>query len=284
MIATVISTACFICADCAKRSRSAWTGSLVKPAKRALREAARCPSWQNRCVIPWLRTDAPFPPLDAALAEPNGLLAASRDLSPRRLLDAYRRGIFPWYSGDQPVLWWSPDPRMVLFIDEVRIARSLRKRLKQQSMEVRVDTAFRSVIEACASARRPGQTGTWITPAVIDAYTTLHERGNAHSVEAWRDGRLIGGLYGVAIGRMFFGESMFAREPDASKIALVHLTGILRARGFPIIDCQQDTAHLASFGARPIRRRQFADLVAALVHSNDPERPWVTPTVSELLA
>jgi leucyl/phenylalanyl-tRNA--protein transferase len=255
-----------------------------EPATQGARGAADGPSWQNHRVIPWLRPDAPFPPLDAALAEPNGLLAASGDLSPRRLLDAYRRGIFPWYSGDQPVLWWSPDPRMVLFTDEIRIARSLRKRLKQRTMDIRVDTAFRSVIEACASARRSGQTGTWITPAIIDAYTALHERGNAHSVEAWRDDRLVGGLYGVAIGRMFFGESMFAHEPDASKIALVHLVGILRARGCPVIDCQQQTEHLASFGARPIPRRQFAELVAALVHSNEPERPWSPIAAADLHA
>jgi leucyl/phenylalanyl-tRNA--protein transferase len=206
-----------------------------------------------------LGPNTPFPPLAAALDEPNGLLAASRDLSPRRLLDAYRRGIFPWYSGDQPVLWWSPDPRMVLFLDEFRVARSLRKRLKRQAPEIRFDTSFREVIEACANVLRPGQFGTWITPAIVDAYTVLHERGHAHSVEAWRDGVLVGGLYGVAIGRMFFGESMFAREPDASKVALVHLVGILRTLNFPLIDCQQETVHLASFGARPIPRVQFAD-------------------------
>ena len=163
---------------------------------------------------------------------------------------------------------------MVLFVDEFRIARSLRKRLKQRTLEIRVDTAFRSVIEACANARRRGQNGTWITPAVIDAYVALHEQGNAHSVESWREGRLVGGLYGVAIGRMFFGESMFADEPDASKIALVHLAGMLRERGYPLIDCQQETAHLASFGARPISRREFAHRVAALVHSNQPDSPW----------
>lgn len=163
---------------------------------------------------------------------------------------------------------------MVLFVDDFRVARSLRKRLKQCTLEIRVDTAFRSVIKACAHARRRGQNGTWITPAVINAYASLHEQGNAHSVEAWRDGRLVGGLYGVAIGRMFFGESMFAEEPDASKIALVHLAGILRARGYPLIDCQQETAHLASFGARPIPRREFAHHVAALVHSIEPDSPW----------
>jgi len=199
------------------------------------------------------------------------------------LLDAYRQGIFPWYSGDQPVLWWSPDPRMVLFLDAFRVARSLRKRVKQQAVEVRADTAFRDVIEACANVLRPGQSGTWITPAIIDAYTALHKRGHAHSVEAWRDGELVGGLYGVAIGRMFYGESMFALEPDASKVALVHLVRVLRTLGFPMIDCQQETVHLASFGARPIPRDQFADRVAGLVNSIEPGGPWTnvcTATVS----
>jgi leucyl/phenylalanyl-tRNA--protein transferase len=234
-------------------------------------------------VIPWLRPDAPFPPIEAALAEPNGLLAASDDLTPERLLDAYRRGIFPWYSNDQPVLWWSPDPRMVLFVDEFRVARSLRKRLQQQRLEIRVDTAFRAVIESCATVSRPGQAGTWITPAIVEAYGALHHRGNAHSVEAWRDGGLVGGLYGVAIGRMFFGESMFAHEPDASKIALVHLIAMLRARDFPLVDCQQETTHLASFGARPIARRAFADRVSQLVHSVAPDGPWRPAPVSDLL-
>ncbi len=227
-------------------------------------------------MISWLGPDTPFPPLAAALDEPNGLLAAGADLSPKRLLDAYRRGIFPWYSGDQPVLWWSPDPRMVLFLDEFRIARSLRKRLKRQTLELRADTSFRDVIEACANVLRPGQSGTWITPAIVDAYTALHERGYAHSVEAWRDGELVGGLYGVAIGRMFFGESMFAIEPDASKIALAHLVRILRVLGFPMIDCQQETVHLASFGARPIPRDQFAVRVAGLVNSIEPGGLWTS--------
>jgi leucyl/phenylalanyl-tRNA--protein transferase len=225
-------------------------------------------------VIPWLGPDTPFPPLDSALAMPNGLLAAGGELSAARLLDAYRRGIFPWYSEDQPVLWWSPDPRMVLFVDEFRIARSLRKRMKQNPPDIRVDTAFHAVIEACAEVRRPRQSGTWITPAIIEAYSELHRAGNAHSVEAWRDGRLVGGLYGVAIGRMFFGESMFTLEPDASKIALVHLVKVLRSLGFPLIDCQQETEHLASFGGRPIPRNQFADRIAPLVNSIAPAGHW----------
>lgn len=235
-------------------------------------------------MIPWLRPRMPFPPIGTALTEPNGLLAASSDLTPERLLDAYARGIFPWYGADQPVLWWSPDPRMVLFVDEVRISRSLRKRVKQQRLEIRADTAFRSVIGACATAPRPGQAGTWITPAIVDAYSALHAHGHAHSVEAWREGTLVGGLYGVAIGRMFFGESMFAHEPDASKIALVHLIAMLRVRGFPLIDCQQETRHLASFGARPIPRHVFAEHVAALVHSTAPDRPWRPESVSDVLA
>ena len=235
-------------------------------------------------MIPWLRSKTPFPPIEQALIEPNGLLAASDDVTPARLLDAYRRGIFPWYSGDQPVLWWSPDPRMVLFVDEFRIARSLRKRIKQERWEIRSDSAFRAVISACASVRRSGQTGTWITPAIIDAYTVLHAGGYAHSVEAWREGKLVGGLYGVAIGRMFFGESMFAREADASKVALAHLVAMLRARSVPVIDCQQATAHLTSFGARSIPRSAFADLVAGLVHSAAPGAPWTPVSTSDVLA
>jgi leucyl/phenylalanyl-tRNA---protein transferase len=235
-------------------------------------------------VIPWLRPGAPFPPIEAALAEPNGLLAASRELTPERVLDAYRRGIFPWSSHDDVVLWWSPDPRMVLFVDEFRIARSLRKRLKQRRFEIRADTAFRAVMAACASAPRSGQSGTWITPAMLDVYGLLHDRGHARSVEAWRDGRLVGGLYGVAIGRMFFGESMFAYEPDASKVALVHLIAMLRARGCPLVDCQQETAHLASFGARPVPRREFAARLAPLVNSAAPQTRWTPVPASELTA
>ena len=235
-------------------------------------------------MIPWLRHKAPFPPIESALVEPNGLLAATDDLTADRLLDAYRRGIFPWYGSDQPVLWWSPDPRMVLFVGEFRIARSLRKRIKQQRWEIRADFDFPTVMRACAMTHRPGQRGTWITPEIIDAYTVLHSRGYAHSVEAWRDGKLAGGLYGVAIGRMFFGESMFAREADASKVALAYLVAMLRARDFPLIDCQQETEHLASFGARPIPRRVFAELVAGLVHSTTPGEPWTPASISDVFA
>jgi leucyl/phenylalanyl-tRNA---protein transferase len=235
-------------------------------------------------MIAWLRRGAPFPPIETALADPNGLLAASADVSAQRLLDAYRRGIFPWYNAGQPVLWWTPDPRTVLFIDEFRMARSLRQRVKQRRWEIRVDSAFGAVIEACATVPRRGQAGTWITSAIAEAYTELHKRGYAHSVESWREGKLAGGLYGVAIGRMFYGESMFAWETDASKVALVHLVGMLRTRGFPMIDCQQDTAHLASFGARPVSRSVFAERVAALVHSTAPAAPWVPVPDSGVLA
>ena len=226
-------------------------------------------------VIPWLRGDSPFPPIESALNEPNGLLAAGSELSARRLLAAYRRGIFPWYGEGQPVLWWSPDPRMVLFVDEFRVARSLGKVARGGRFEVRVDTAFRAVVEACARTPRPGQSGTWITPEVVDAYASLHTAGHAHSVEAWREGNLVGGLYGVSIGRMFFGESMFAAETDASKVALVQLVDRLRRADCPLIDCQQQTAHLATLGARPIPRSEFAERLASLVNCPAPDGVWV---------
>ena len=223
-------------------------------------------------MIPWLRSGA-FPPIDTALADPNGLLAAGGDLSAERLLAAYRQGIFPWYSVGQPILWWSPDPRMVLFVAEFRTPRSLRKLVAQKRFEIRVDSAFRRVIEACAEPRND-EGGTWITPAMVDAYSELHRRGHAHSVEAWQGDALVGGLYGVAIGRMFFGESMFTRVPNASKVALVHLIELLDRHAMPMIDCQQQTEHLARFGARPIPRREFADGLARLVNSTQPPERW----------
>jgi leucyl/phenylalanyl-tRNA--protein transferase len=235
-------------------------------------------------VIPWLRSDSPFPPIDTAMDDPNGLLAAGSDLSPERLLAAYERGIFPWYSEGQPVLWWSPDPRMVLFVDELRVSQSLRKTVRSARFEIRVDSSFQEVVEACAITPRRGQLGTWITSAVVDAYCALHERGNAHSVEAWRDGELVGGLYGVSIGRMFFGESMFAFESDASKVALTHLVAMLARAQFPMIDCQQHTAHLARLGARPISRAEFAKRLGPLVHSTAPEGTWRPAELSTVLA
>jgi leucyl/phenylalanyl-tRNA--protein transferase len=231
-------------------------------------------------VIHWLREGAPFPPIEQALADPNGLLAAGGSLSSERLLAAYRHGIFPWYSEGQPILWWSPDPRMVLFVDEFKASRTLRKTVSRRRFDVRVDTAFRSVIESCA-APSDTRAGTWITPTMVDAYTQLHRLGYAHSVEAWADGALAGGLYGVAIGRMFFGESMFARETDASKVALVHLVEMLQRRDMPLIDCQQQTSHLARLGARPIPRRAFAEALARLVHSPQAAGTWsATATVA----
>ena len=230
-------------------------------------------------MLSWLNPDDPFPPLSAALAEPNGLLAAGGDLTPERLIAAYRRGIFPWYSAGQPILWWSPDPRMVLYVAEFRTSRSLAKRVRRHDFEVRVDTAFRDVIENCALTPREGQRGTWITPDMADAYCELHRRGFAHSVESWQGGRLCGGLYGMALGRVFFGESMFAWETDASKVALVHLMALLRTQGVPLVDCQQETAHLRSFGARPIPRAAFAMQLGDLIHSAGPVAGWRAGTI-----
>lgn len=215
-------------------------------------------------MIPWLRGDQAFPPLDRALDAHGGLLAAGADLSVPRLLAAYRQGIFPWFNAGEPILWWAPDPRMVLFPAEFKPSRSLRKRLARADYQVRVDTAFTRVVRACA-APRAGAGGTWIGEEMIAAYTALHEAGYAHSFETWIDDELAGGLYGVALGRAFYGESMFARRGDASKIALAHLARFLVAHDFGIIDCQMNTTHLASLGARAIPRRAFAGLLAELV-------------------
>lgn len=210
-------------------------------------------------MIPWLENAERFPPLELALREPNGLLCAGGDLTPQRLVTAYLKGIFPWYSPGEPILWWSPDPRMVLFPAEFRLSRSLRKTLRNKDYRVRLDTRFKAVIEACARTKRKDQTGTWIAPEIQAAYIKLHELGYAHSVETWVDDRLVGGLYGIAIGKMFYGESMFAHATDASKIALAHLVRFLADNGFGLIDCQMNTAHLASLGAREIPRTEFTD-------------------------
>jgi leucyl/phenylalanyl-tRNA--protein transferase len=211
-------------------------------------------------MIPWLSAGQPFPPVDSALRAPNGLLAASSELSVERLIAAYSQGIFPWYSEGEPVLWWSPDPRMVLCCDEFRVSRSLLKTLRRSArdpaVEVTIDRAFTDVMRACA-APRADDVGTWITDEVLRNYTALHARGLAHSVETWIDGGLAGGLYGLSIGRMFFGESMFTRAPDASKIALAALVRVLLSEGVPMIDCQQNTRHLASLGGREIARDEF---------------------------
>ncbi len=208
------------------------------------------------------------------MREPNGLLAAGTDLSGERLLEAYRQGIFPWYSRGQPVLWWSPDPRMVLRLEEFKISRSLTKTLRrlrrERTWSISLDRAFARVMRACAEPR-PDQDGTWITDEIVEAYCELHRRGLAHSVEVWADERLIGGLYGVAIGRMFYGESMFARETDASKVALASWVQVLRALEFSVIDCQQNTGHLASLGAREVPRPAFLSLVHALTRQPAPD-------------
>ena len=214
-----------------------------------------------------------FPPVETALREPNGLLAMGGDLSVARLLDAYRHGIFPWFNPGEPILWWSPDPRMVLVPDAIHVARSLAKRIRNGGFELRVDTAFGEVVRACA-APRDGALGTWISPAMIAAYTRLFDAGYGHSVEVWRDDKLVGGLYGVAIGRMFYGESMFSREPDASKVALVRLAQQLQRWEFGLIDCQMETPHLARMGARPMPRPVFTARVAELVNLPSRPGPW----------
>ena len=216
-------------------------------------------------MLRWLSPDDPFPPVTAALAEPNGLLAAGGELSASRLIAAYRHGIFPWFNAGQPILWWSPDPRMVLFPDELKVSRSLVKVLRNRDYEVRADTSFRAVMRACAEPR-PAQDGTWITREMIAAYCALHELGVAHSVETWIDGELAGGLYGVALGRVFFGESMFTRVANASKIALVHLLRQLKRWNFGMVDCQVHTEHLVSFGAREIPRAEFMHKLRDLVN------------------
>lgn len=234
-------------------------------------------------MIPWLRRDTPFPPVERALSYPNGLLAAGAELSPERLIEAYRHGIFPWYSEGEPILWWSPDPRMVLFPRELKVSRSLRKRLKRRDYRVRLDTAFADVIDACAAPRGDGA-GTWITAAMRRAYVRLNELGWCHSVEVWTDQGLAGGLYGVAIGRAFYGESMFSRASDASKIAFAHLARYLEGRGFAVIDCQMSTAHLASLGAREISRAEFvAGLRGWAVPAGSPSR-WPADDALELFA
>lgn len=225
-------------------------------------------------MIPWLAGDAPFPPLSKALREPNGLLCAGGDLSPARIIDAYRQGIFPWFSAGEPILWWSPDPRMVLFPAEFRISRSLRRTLRADRYEVQLDGAFADVIRACAETPRPGQPGTWITTEMQRAYQQLFELGIAHSVEVWAEGRLLGGLYGLAIGRMFYGESMFSRQSDASKIAAAHLARFLEAQGFGMIDCQMNTPHLASLGAREIPRGDFIARLQQLVAIDAQPARW----------
>jgi leucyl/phenylalanyl-tRNA--protein transferase len=226
-------------------------------------------------VIPWLPAGAPpesFPPVEQALAEPDGLLCAGGDLSTARLLEAYRRGIFPWYSAGQPILWWSPDPRTVLRPEALRISRSLARTLRRGELRTTVDTGFEAVIAACGDPDlRPE--GTWISTEMRLAYARLHRGGHAHSVETWLDERLVGGVYGVALGRVFFGESMFSVVADASKVALVRLCAELRARDYRLVDCQVASPHLARLGAEPMPRREFTALLAAEIATLAP-RAW----------
>jgi leucyl/phenylalanyl-tRNA---protein transferase len=219
----------------------------------------------NNKTITWLSPDGDrewFPPLDQALDDPEGLLAAGGDLAPARLLAAYRRGIFPWYSAGQPVLWWSPNPREILFPAEFKRSRSLAKSMRNRGFEIAFDRDFAAVVSACA-ARREHSAGTWITPEMHAAYAELHARGHAHSVEVRLAGELVGGLYGVLLGSVFFGESMFSRESDASKAALARLVERGLVAGLTLIDCQLPTPHLRSLGSKPMNRGEFSALVRA---------------------
>lgn len=223
----------------------------------------------------WITPDEPadaFPPVDRALRDPDGLLAVGGDLEMHRLLSAYRKGIFPWFNPGQPVLWWSPDPRAVLFPAELHISRSLRRTFSRQRFRFSIDRDFEGVIRACAATPRRDQAGTWITDSMLSAYLELHANGHAHSVEAWHGDMLAGGIYGVALGRVFFGESMFTRVRDASKAALVVLVRELIARGFVLLDCQVASGHLATFGSRDIPRRDFLQLLEQHAQSGTPSR------------
>lgn len=218
-----------------------------------------------------------FPPTSLALEYPNGLLAAGGGLSPERLLAAYRRGIFPWYEAPQPVLWWTPDPRSVLYLDELHVSRSLHKTLRQNQLGLALDRRFGAVISACAGPRR-GSDGTWIGEDMLQAYLGLHRRGIAHSIEVLdRDGALVGGLYGLAVGKAFFGESMFSRVPSASRVALVALVHVLRRGGFRLIDCQVESAHMNTMGARNISRLDFEAELAQTVDEIVDPAIWALP-------
>lgn len=227
--------------------------------------------------LPWLQAGQPFPPTAQAWGEADpipGLLAAGGALDVDSLLRAYASGIFPWYSDDQPILWWSPDPRMVLQTAHFKLHTNLRKALRQGlrtgALEFRIDHDFPAVIRACAGMRRPGQRGTWIVPDMVEAYIRLHQAGHAHSVETWLNGELVGGLYCVGIGRMVFGESMFSRRDNASKMALAALVACCRAWGVPAIDCQQNTSHLASLGAQEMPRADFLAWVQQGIEQTPP--------------
>jgi len=213
-----------------------------------------------------IEKDCPFPPLSQALIEPNGLIAIGGDLNAERLLNAYSQGIFPWFNEGEPVMWWSPNPRMVLFPNELKIANSLKKTLKKSLFEIRFNTSFRDVITACSKSKRLGQAGTWISPKMINAYCDLHQLGHAICMESWINNQLVGGCYGVIINNMFYGESMFHTQTDASKVAFVHLVNHLQNQGIGMIDCQMKTPLLTSFGAREIDREEFMQNLTKLVN------------------
>lgn len=225
-------------------------------------------------MIPFLGPLDPFPPVERAREDMGGLLAVGADLAPDRILDAYRHGIFPWGTVEGQPLWYSPDPRMVLFPEEFRLTRSLRKTLRGNNYEVRFDHDFPATIAACSDTARPGQDGTWISPEMMNAYIRLHELGWAHSVETYVEGDLVGGLYGLAIGRMFYGESMFSRRSNASKIAFAHLIRLLDKQQFGMIDCQMRTEHLASLGGREIKRSKFLGHLRALTVTFPARSDW----------
>lgn len=249
---------------------------MIAPPKLACRALSGiCYNPVSMSAPYWLNPRDPddFPDVELALRDPDGLLAVGGDLTVPRLLAAYRRGIFPWYSEEQPILWWSPDPRSVLFPHKLHVSRSLRRTLRQGRFEVTLDREFAAVIQAC-SEPRPGQPGTWITDEMQEAYLRLHEAGHAHSVETWQGGSLVGGLYGVAIGRVFFGESMFNRISDASKVAFVYLVRHLQQHHFELIDCQIRTPHLDSLGAELIPRQRFTELLERYCKEPGIAGPW----------
>jgi leucyl/phenylalanyl-tRNA--protein transferase len=235
--------------------------------------------------LAWIRPDDPpeaFPEVRAALRDPDGLLAVGGDLSPARLLYAYRHGIFPWYHGDQPILWWSPDPRAVLLPAEMHISRSLRRRLRRGGYAATCDSAFAEVMAACANPRPAyPEGGTWITPAMQAAYQALHRLGHAHSLEVWEDGVLAGGIYGIAIGDVFFGESMFSRVNDGSKIAMAYLARRLNAWGFGLMDCQVRSEHLMRLGCMLMPRPRFLELLERYCTSGSASRAWLSPVDTE---